>query len=147
MQEKLFEETTVQLTLPGGTIYPLPSRPSYSDSRIDPATGMIEVSATFANPELALLPGLKVQVLSQIEGDMHMLSAVPREAARMDEAGLHVLVLQPSGLFERRPITLLRVEPTRFLVAGVFADEEVATSEGAMALRDAVVVPNADRTN
>jgi hypothetical protein len=102
---------------------------------------MLEVSATFPNPELVLLPGLPVRVTSYVEGAQQILSAIPREAARMDERGLHVFIVQPSGLIERRPISLFRADNGRLLVGGVFDGEVVVTDAEFQAVPGAVVMP------
>jgi membrane fusion protein, multidrug efflux system len=125
--EALLDRVTVRLGLPGGDLYPQSARPTFSSAEIDPLTGMLEVAATFPNPELVLLPGLPVRVTSQVEGVQQILSAIPREAARTDEHGLHVFVVQPSGLVERRQISLFRADNDRLLVGGVLAGEIVIT--------------------
>ena len=137
--EALLDRVTVQLRLPGGEIYPLSARPTFSAAEIDSNTGMLEVSATFSNPELVLLPGLPVQVVSYIEGAQQILSAIPREAARTDAHGLHVLIVQPSGLVERRPMSLFRALDDRLLVGGVFEGEVVVTDSEVQAGPGAVV--------
>ena len=139
--EALLDRVTVRLGLPGGAPYPQSARPTFSSAEIDPVTGMLEVAATFPNPELVLLPGLSVRVTSQVEGVQQILSAIPREAARTDEHGLHVFVVQPSGLVERRPISLFRADNGRLLVGGVFAGEIVITDAEFQSGPGVVVTP------
>lgn len=139
--EALLDRITVQLRLPGGTMYPQKGRPAFSSAEIDPLTGMLEVSATFHNPDLLLLPGLPVQVTSYVEGAQQTLAAIPHEAVRSDDRGLHVLIVQPSGLVERRAISLLRADNGRLLVGGVFEGEVVVTDAGFQAVPGAVVTP------
>ena len=38
---------------------------------------------------------------------------------------MRVLLVQPSGVIERRPITILEADQDRFLISGVFAGETV----------------------
>ena len=140
--EELFNRVTVQLRLPGGDVYPQRSRPVLSAAEIDPSTGMLQVSAMFPNPDLVLLPGLPVQVMSYVEGAQQTLSSVPREAARTDQAGLHVLVVQPSGLIERRPVSVFRTHNDNLLVSGVFEGELVVSDAEVQAVPGAVVTPD-----
>lgn len=139
--EALLARITVQLRLPGGDLYPRSARPTFSSAQINPLTGMLEVAATFPNPDLVLLPGLSVRVTSYVEGVQQILSAIPREAARTDERGLHVFIVQPSGLVERRSISLLRTDDGRLLVGGVFDDEVVVVDPEFQAVPGAVVTP------
>lgn len=138
----LLNRITVQLKLPGGEQYPLSARPAFSSAEINPATGTLEVSATFPNPKLVLVPGLPVQVITHVEGVQQKLSAIPREAARKDAHGLYVLVVQPSGLVERRPISLFRALDGRLLVGGVFEGEVVVTDSTFQVGAGAVVTAN-----
>ncbi len=144
--EALLNRITVQLRLPGGTMYPQEGRPASSSAEIDPLTGMLEVSATFPNPDLVLLPGLAVQVTSYVEGARQILSAIPREAATTDDRGLHVLIVQPSGLVERRAISLFRADNGRLLVGGVFEGEVVIADAKFHAVPGAVVTPKSAGT-
>lgn len=140
--EALLDRVTVQLILPGDDIYPQRARPTISSAEIKPTTGLLEVSATFPNPNLILLPGLRVKVESFVEGAQQRLAAIPSAAARTDQAGLHVLVVQPSGMLERRPISLLRAVEGRFLVGGLFEGELVVTDAEFQAAPGAVVTSN-----
>jgi membrane fusion protein (multidrug efflux system) len=141
--EALLERVMVELRLPGGELYPARAHPEFSSTDIDPATGTLEVSATFPNPDQVLLPGLAVQVTSYVEGAQQVVAAIPREAARTDQAGLHVLVVPTSGLVERRPVSLLRAHDGRLLVAGVFKGEVVVSDPEFRAAPGAMVAPHA----
>ena len=121
----LLDRVTVQLSLPGGQPYPQSSHPDFFSSEVDPLTGTTEVAASFANPEQILLPGLSVRIVSFVEGVSQLLSAIPRAAARADGGGQFVLLVQPSGVIERRPIAILGADQARLLVSGVFEGETV----------------------
>ncbi|MGE3290626.1 MAG: efflux RND transporter periplasmic adaptor subunit, partial [Geminicoccaceae bacterium] len=137
----LLDRVTVQLTLPGGEPYPHAAHPEFSTAQVDPDTGMIEVAASFANPDEILLPGLAVRVASFVEGVQQVLAAIPRAAARADAQGQFVLLVQPSGVIERRPITILEADQDRLLVSGVFAGETVVADAGFQAVAGTVVLP------
>ncbi len=128
--EALLESVTVQLELPGGSLYPIRIQPTFSGAAIEPVEGTVRVSATVPNPDRLLLPGLPVRVLSEVKGGQRALSSIPREAVRTDQAGLHALVIQQSGLLERRPISILRADRDGLLVGGVFEGESVVVDAG-----------------
>ncbi len=143
--EALLDRVTLQITLPGGTVYPQSARPTSSSAEIDPRTGMLDVTATIANPDLVLLPGLSVRVISHVEGVEQILAAIPRGAERADAGGLYAAVVQASGLVERRPISLLRADHDRLLVGGLFAGETVITDADFQAAPGVLVTPNSAR--
>lgn len=135
----LLGRVTVQLSLPGGQPYPQSSHPDFSSSEVDPLTGTTEVAASFANPEQIFLPGLSVRVASFVEGVPQLLSAIPRAAARADGDGQFVLLVQPSGVIERRPIAILAADQARLLVSGLFAGETVVADAAFQAVPGTVV--------
>ena len=59
-------------------------------------------------PDLILLPGLPVKVRPHLEGARQSVPVIPRDAVPQDQSGAHVLVVHPTGLFERRAIVTLR---------------------------------------
>jgi membrane fusion protein (multidrug efflux system) len=137
----LLGRVTVQLTLPGGEPYPHSAHPEFSTAEVDPGTGMIEVAASFPNPDEILLPGLSVRVTSFVEGVPQILSTIPREAARVDAQGQFVLLVQPSGIIERRSISILGTKQERLLVSGVFAGETVVADATFQAIPGTMVIP------
>ncbi len=143
--EALLDRVTLRITLPGGTVYPQSARPTSSSAEIDPLTGMLDVTATIANPDLVLLPGLSVRVISHVEGVEQILAAIPRGAERSDAQGLYAAVVQASGLVERRPISLLRADHDRLLVGGLFEGETVITDADFQAAPGVLVTPNSAR--
>ena len=131
----------MQLTLPGGEPYPHSAHPEFSTAAVDLGTGMIEVAASFPNPDEILLPGLSVRVTSFVEGVPQILSTIPREAARVDAQGQFVLLVQPSGVIERRSISILGTKQERLLVSGVFAGETVVADATFQAIPGTMVIP------
>jgi membrane fusion protein (multidrug efflux system) len=137
----LLDRVTVQLTLPGGESYPHSAHPEFSAAQVDPETGLIEVAASFPNPDDILLPGLSVHVASFVAGVQQVLAAIPRSAARADAQGQFVLLVQPSGVLERRPISILRADQERLLVSGIFEGETVVADAALQTVPGMLVTP------
>jgi membrane fusion protein (multidrug efflux system) len=66
--EALFERISLQLVLPGGQPYPHGSKPDFASAVVDPQTDTINIWARVPNPDGLLRPGMRVGVLSSIEG-------------------------------------------------------------------------------
>ena len=132
----------MKLTLPTGI--PTPNRPARSSSsaEIDPLTGMLDVTATIANPDLVLLPGLSVRV-TRCRRCQQILAAIPRGRERSDEHGAsYAAVVQRIGtVVERRPVSLLRADHDRLLVGGLFEGETVITDADFQAAPGVLVTP------
>src|SRR3546814_7019841 len=55
------QEAPVRLTLPDGSLYPLPGRLKFSEVSVDPSSGSVVLRAVFPNPNGTLLPGMYVK--------------------------------------------------------------------------------------
>lgn len=95
---------TFQLQLPNGDIYPRQGKPDFMDNQIDSATGTIAIRVLFANPDMFLLPGQFVTVISKNSEAKH-LAVVPQAAVLQDRQGNYVLVLDKDNRVEMRRIT------------------------------------------
>ncbi|MGK7753613.1 MULTISPECIES: efflux RND transporter periplasmic adaptor subunit [unclassified Roseovarius] len=65
---ELLARIRVQLRLPGDRIYVGEATPHAASAEVDAETGTVTVWARFANPDALLRPGMRVTVLSHIQG-------------------------------------------------------------------------------
>jgi multidrug efflux pump subunit AcrA (membrane-fusion protein) len=66
--EELFERITLSFILPGGQRYPGVAKPEFASAVVNPQTDTISIWARVSNPDALLRPGMRVRVLSSIEG-------------------------------------------------------------------------------
>ena len=95
--------------------YPHQGRVDFIDNRVDPATGTIRVRSVFPNKDGVLMPGLFARLRSPGAGTYTGL-VVPEKALGTDQARRFVLVVNPAGELEYRP-----VEPGPLLEGGLRA--------------------------
>lgn len=92
----------VQLRLADGRLYGRPGTIDFTDNRIDPLTGTLQVRAIFPNPDALLYPGLFARLRIPIETKTAML--VPDVAIQRDIQGYFVYVVNAENRVERRNI-------------------------------------------
>ncbi len=100
--EPLFD---LRLKLTDGDIYGETGRLDYTDPRVDPGTGTVNVRAVFANPERLLLPGMYVTLV--VEGkseEQHVL--VPQVAVQENQEGKFVLIVDAENQVKQRLVKL-----------------------------------------
>ncbi|MGS1115787.1 efflux RND transporter periplasmic adaptor subunit [Castellaniella sp. UC4442_H9] len=89
-------KTTVKVTLPNGTPYPLPGTLDFSAPTVDPATGSVTLRALLPNPKFRLLPGSYVNLQLAL-GERHHTFLIPQAAVQRDITGTYVLVVGKDG--------------------------------------------------
>jgi membrane fusion protein, multidrug efflux system len=95
------------------------------DNRIDPATGMVKLKATFDNKDRALKPGQFVVASLHLE-TLHNVIALPSNAVQQDPNGSFVYVIQPDQTAEKRRIDVARNDGTVAVIgSGINAGEQV----------------------
>ena len=125
----------VTLTLEDGSTYPIPGRLQFSDVTVDPGTGSVTLRAVFPNPDGVLLPGMYVRaVLGQGLAAGGIL--VPQTAINRDpKGGATVMLVNPKGGAEPRPVTLGQTVGDQWLVTGGLRPGDKVIVEGLMKLR------------
>ena len=95
----------LELTLLDGSVYPHAGSISFADIRVDPVTGSTRVRGEFPNPDGSLKPGQFVR--GRVKGYVRPRAVtVPRQAVAQSPAGSSVLVIDPAGVVQARPVTL-----------------------------------------
>ena len=94
----------IRLVLDDGTIYPLPGKLLFSESKVDANTGQVTMRGQFPNPKRELLPGMYVRVLIEQGIDADAI-AVPQQAIhRNTGGGSEVFVVKDDGRIAVQPV-------------------------------------------
>lgn len=121
-------EPAVTLILPDGRAYPVEGRLNFTGTSVDARTGAVQLRASFANPERALLPGQFVRARVKVgEQDGFV---VPQAAVMNNDQGRFVWVVSPQGAAAPRPVK-----------AGAWSGSGWTIQEG-LAPGDRVIVDN-----
>jgi RND family efflux transporter MFP subunit len=114
----------VLLELVDGGRYAEAGMVDFAENRINPATGTLQVRATFPNDEGRLYAGMFGRVLIPDETGEQML--VPEVALLRDLAGPYLLVVDESNIVHRRDVTLGgQVDRDRIITDGLQPTDRV----------------------
>ena len=96
-------DTTVQLVMDDGTLYPEIGKINFQSTFIDPKLGTQQLRATFANPDEKLLPGqfLRARIST---GKLENIYLIPQAAVIQSEKGFMVWVIGEDGKVIPTPI-------------------------------------------
>ena len=96
-------ETTVQLVMDDGSLYPEIGKINFQSTFIDPKLGTQQLRATFANPDEKLLPGqfLRARIST---GKLENIYLIPQAAVIQSEKGFMVWVMGEDGKVIPTPI-------------------------------------------
>ena len=129
----------VRLVLPDGSEYKEPGRINFTDTQVDPTTGVVKVRAEFKNPDAGVLPGQFVRV--RLEGaHFKDVLAVPQGAVLNTQQGAMVWTLDPKNEVAPRPIVLGQAVGNDYLVEKGLADGERIVAEGVIKVRPGMLV-------
>jgi membrane fusion protein, multidrug efflux system len=121
------EETPVYMALADETGYPHVGKLDYTDIRVDPGTGTVQVRAIFPNPTGLLYPGMFARVRVPSETREAMLA--PNLAIMSDQGGKYVLVCDDGNIARHRRVTLGQVvDDMRVIESGLTLEDKVIVS-------------------
>ncbi len=106
---------------------------SFLDNAVNPATGTIELKATFANAGQALWPGQFVTVSLVLSSEPNAL-VVPSQAVQTGQTGAFVFVVKPDLTVEARPVEVSRTHGTLSVVAKGLKEGERVVTDGQLRL-------------
>ncbi|MEZ4601311.1 MAG: efflux RND transporter periplasmic adaptor subunit [Syntrophotaleaceae bacterium] len=118
-------KTPVFLGLSNDVGYPWEGRVDFTDNRVDPETGTIQVRGVFPNKDGALLPGLfaRVQIPT---GTAENALLVPERALGIDQQGYYLLSVDKTDTVEYRPVKVgPQVDDLRVIESGISASDRV----------------------
>jgi multidrug efflux system membrane fusion protein len=105
---------------------PVTGRLTFINNTVDPATGTIQLKATFANAEGALWPGQFVHAVLTLSSQPAVL--VPSQAVQPGQQGTFVFVVQEDLRVEARPVRVgRRLERETVIEEGLAPGERVVT--------------------
>lgn len=107
-------------------------RLTFVDNSVDPATGTIQLKATFANADRALWPGQLVQVALRLGTEQAVVA--PEGAVQSGQRGDYVFVVKPDQTVESRPVKVARSVGGRAVIAQGLAGGETVVTEGQLRL-------------
>ncbi|WP_244082117.1 efflux RND transporter periplasmic adaptor subunit [Desulforhabdus sp. TSK] len=127
------QKLEVTATVPGGEDRPPRGELTFLDNTVDPATGTIQLKATFANTEKLLWPGQFVNVLlrlTTLEGAV----VIPGEAVQTGQEGPYVYVVKPDFTVEYRKVVLGRPVDNEIVILQGLAPGEKVVTDGQLRL-------------
>jgi membrane fusion protein (multidrug efflux system) len=120
----------VRLVLDDGSVYPLPGKLLFSESRVDANTGQVTVRGQFPNPKRELLPGMYVRVLVEQGIDTDAI-AVPQQAIqRNGGGGSEVFVVKDDGRIAVQPVRIGSAQDGLWLVEDGLKDGDRVVVDG-----------------
>lgn len=130
---------TTRLRLVTGDVYPLEGQINYANNRINSTTGTITVTASFPNPDGALLPGQFGRILVQ-RGEAQMRLTVPQPAVLEDMQGRYVYVVADDNTVSRKNVKLGPREGVDWIVEEGLQEGDRVVVNGIQKIRDGVEV-------
>ena len=97
------ENTTLELTLANGEVYPLQGKVDFVDNNVSVNSGTIQVRASFANPDNKLVPGMFANVNATDTRSQNLIT-VPQRAVMENQAGRYVYVADADKKVAVRPV-------------------------------------------
>lgn len=122
------DQSSVQVTLPDGSIYGQPGKLDFTSATVDPATGSVNLRALLPNPQHTLLPGMYVTLNARL-GERHKVFVVPQQAVLRDTIGAYVYVAGSDGNAKRHDIAAVSMHAGNWIVtSGLAAGDQVIVS-------------------
>jgi membrane fusion protein (multidrug efflux system) len=131
--------TTVQVTLPNGSVYGTLGTLDFADVTVNATTGAVNLRALLPNARHDLLPGMFV-TLSVKFGQQNKVFLIPQQALQRDTVGAFVLVVGPDDKVLRKDVTATDSYLNEWIVtSGLTAGDRVVVSGLQLALVGALV--------
>ncbi|WP_322514054.1 efflux RND transporter periplasmic adaptor subunit [Rhodopseudomonas palustris] len=105
-----------RLVLDDGTVYPLPGKLLFSESKVDAYTGQVTLRAEFDNPNRELLPGMYVRVRIEQGFDADAISVPEQAVQRNGGGGSEVFVVKDDNRVAVQPVRVGSQQDGQWLV-------------------------------
>lgn len=128
-----------RLKLVSGDIYPQEGAIDYANNRVNSATGTITITASFPNPNGALLPGQFGRIILQ-RGASQMRLTIPQPAVLEDMQGRYVFVVNDDNTVSRRNVTLGQREGVDWVVEDGLDEGDKVIVNGIQKVRPGITV-------
>jgi membrane fusion protein, multidrug efflux system len=96
--------TTVEITLPDGSMYDKLGKLDFTDVTVNATTGAVNLRALVANPDQVLLPGMYVNLTINL-GTQNNVILVPQQALLRDTVGSYMYTASADNKIVRKDIT------------------------------------------
>jgi multidrug efflux system membrane fusion protein len=117
----------VEATFPNMSVAAARGQLTFIDNAVDPATGTIQLKATFPNDGNALWPGQFLQVAVTLSKQPHAV-VVPSPAVQTGQNGEFIYVVKADQTVEMRPVTIgIARDGETVVESGLKAGETVVT--------------------
>ncbi|MBI5128749.1 MAG: efflux RND transporter periplasmic adaptor subunit [Rhodopseudomonas palustris] len=137
-----------RLVLDDGTVYPLPGKLLFSESKVDAYTGQVTLRAEFDNPNRELLPGMYVRVRIEQGFDADAISVPEQAIQRNGGGGSEVFVVKEDNRVAVQPVRVGSQQDGQWLVLDGLKPGARVVVEGfqKFAAGDAVVPVSTEET-
>lgn len=131
LQARMAEKAlTASLTAHDGNEHSTISVPiDFIGNTVNSLSGTIELRATYANPDLRLVPGEFVDVRVRLD-NLKSAITVPREAVNTGQTGLYVYVVKEDKTVELRDVTVIYQDSDISVVSGNLKPGETVITDG-----------------
>lgn len=144
-QSTKVSDSTFQIVLPDGSVYPHPGKIYLIDRAVDPQTGTIKARLTFPNPMKLLKPGMTVNMRIKNNGGVPQI-LIPNKAITEQMGEYFVYVVNGDKVSQRKIQTGIRIGDKIIVKQGMQVGEEIAT-EGVQKLKDGATVKVVPQNN
>lgn len=134
---------TTEITLADGAAYPTAGQVVFVGDSVSQDTDTIELRASFANPDGALIPGQFVTVALAGSEDPKVLT-VPRNAVQFDKQGYFVFLVDDQSKVHRQDIKIGTQTATRIQVKSGLTEGDRVVVQGLQKIHDGLVVKAVD---
>jgi membrane fusion protein (multidrug efflux system) len=131
-------DSTYQLLLPDGSVYPHAGSIYLIDRAVDPQTGTIKARLTFPNPRKVLKPGMSCNLRIQNNGAMKQI-LIPNKAVVEQMGEYFVYVINGNTVSQRKVTTGNRIGDKIIIKDGLQEGEKIAT-EGVQKLKEGATI-------
>ncbi len=131
-----------RMVLPDGSEYPHIGRINFTDTQVDPDTGVVRMRASFPNPDNVVLPGQFVR-LHLGGGTLQDVLTVPQGAVLRTQQGNMVWTVDQAGVVAPRPVVLGDTLGNDYIVESGLSGGERIIVEGVIKVRPGATVREA----
>lgn len=125
----------VRITLPDGSAYAEPGVVDFYASRVNPATGSVNLRAQVHNPEYRLLPGMYVTLEVNL-GERRNAFLIPPQAVQRDTSGAYVMVVNQNGKVARHNVTATDMHDGDWVITGGLKTGDQVVASGVQKVKE-----------
>ena len=140
LQKVAPDEAKVILLLEDGSSYQYPGKLLFSDTSVDPTTGMVTLRAQFPNPGRILLPGMFARVQLEQATVQNAVTVLQRAAALKGDGTASVMVVTADNKVEARMVKLGDTVDDKWIVTDGLKVGDIVVVEGLQKIKPGMTV-------